>query len=111
LVSEAPSVDVKSCCVDKEHRVDAASSSKSIVTRVVADEPQTVEQGLTYLLGWRALACRGQSLNWLAAVPALIRLHSDLAAPAPCIAWLGRIPSEHAGRASAAPLVPPPELA
>jgi hypothetical protein len=58
---------------------------------------------------WRALACHGQSMNWLAAVPTLIVDRPQVSYALPIIAWLGPAHSETADSGSLSPEVPPPE--
>ena len=60
---------------------------------------------------WRALACHGQSMNWLAAVPTLIVARPQESYALPVVAWLGPAHSETAERGSSSPEVPPPERA
>jgi hypothetical protein len=63
------------------------------------------------IVAWRALACRGQSLHWLAAVPSLIVISPDLPFEILVIDWLGPVITAIAGQCSDIPTVPPPELA
>jgi hypothetical protein len=81
-----------SCCSSR--KVDAAKSDES-----------------NFVIGFRALACHGQSLNWLAAVPTLITVELNFADEFPLVAWLGPHPSETASPCSETPTPPPPERA
>jgi hypothetical protein len=82
-----------SCCSD---RGTQASSSEQQNDRIVA---------------WRALACRGQSMNWLAATPNMVIAQSEVSHETPLIGWLGPAISDVADGESNDPAVPPPELA
>ena len=42
-----------------------------------------------HIVAWQAMKCRGDSLNWLAATPALIPMHVEPSHELPLIAWLG----------------------
>ncbi len=64
-----------------------------------------------HIVAWRALACHGQSLNWLAAVPTLIVARPDFSHDLPLVAWLGPAVSETAESVFSYPDVPPPERA
>lgn len=63
------------------------------------------------IVAWRALACHGQSLNWLAATPTHIVPRPALSHDLPLVAWLGPATSEAACRVASSPDVPPPERA
>jgi hypothetical protein len=63
------------------------------------------------IVAWRALACNGQSMNWLAAVPTLIVARPEMSHEQPLVAWLGPAISETANYLSEDPGVPPPERA
>ena len=63
------------------------------------------------VVGWRALACHGQSLNWLAAVPTLISVELELSDQLPLVAWLGPHSSDIAAGVADVPTPPPPERA
>jgi hypothetical protein len=60
---------------------------------------------------WRAMACGGQSMNWLAAVPSLIAVRQELADRLQLISWLGPPTSTCADGIADEPVVPPPERA
>ena len=92
LVTDTSGKD-NSCCSD--HSVQAASSND--------------REG--HIVAWRALACRGQSMNWLAAVPNMIIERPDVSLQTPLIGWLGPASSDVAGGESHDPAVPPPESA
>ncbi len=82
-----------SCCSD--HGVQAASNGER--------EDQVV--------AWRALACRGQSTNWLAAVPNMFIVRPGQSHETLLLGWLGPASSDVAGGESRDPAVPPPESA
>jgi hypothetical protein len=64
-----------------------------------------------FVVAWRALACHGQSLNWLAAVPSLISVELNLSDQLPLVTWLGPHSSEVAAGVADVPTPPPPERA
>lgn len=68
------------------------------------------EQKAGFVVAWRALACNGQSLNWLAAVPAVVIPSSDLVTYYSLADWLGPLASESAAGISFDLVTPPPEL-
>jgi hypothetical protein len=63
------------------------------------------------IIAWRALACHGQSLNWLAAAPTLIIVPPEMSHELPLVAWLGPATSDSAKCIAVDPDVPPPERA
>jgi len=63
------------------------------------------------IVAWRALACRGQSMNWLAAVPNMIIPRPDMSRELPPAGWLRPASSDIASGESIDPAVPPPENA
>lgn len=69
------------------------------------------ESGPDHVVVWRALACHGQSPDWLAATPALIPKRPTISHVSPLVAWLGPAKSESAGPHFRSPEVPPPEIA
>jgi hypothetical protein len=75
------------------------------------DKPPTKVKKANVIVAWRALGCRGQSLNWLAAVPTLISVEPQLADQLALVAWLGPHSSEIAGGVPLVPTPPPPERA
>ena len=58
---------------------------------------------------WSALACSGQSLNWLATVPSLLDDQPKLAYNLRVTAWLGPTPSESFASVTSVPDTPPPK--
>jgi hypothetical protein len=64
-----------------------------------------------HLIGLRALACRGQALDWLAAVPTLIVPPHELLTDLPLVERRAPASSEVAEGLSDSPDVPPPEVA
>jgi hypothetical protein len=81
------------CCHHDDH---LATDSSKVVGSIVV---------------WRAMACGGQSMNWLAAVPTLIAVRLDIADRMPLISWLGAHSSICSGCIADEPVVPPPERA
>jgi hypothetical protein len=68
------------------------------------------DDGGDKIVAWRALACRGQSMNWLSAVPPLISLPPELVYELPLTGWLSPPRSDWEDGQSSSPAVPPPEL-
>lgn len=60
-----------------------------------------------HIVAWRALACHGQSMNWLAAVPTLVVSRPELSGDAPRVTWLGPAISETAEALPTEVVVPP----
>jgi hypothetical protein len=71
--------------------------------------PKEIAESSGGFVAWRALACRGQSLDWLAAVPTLVTVRLELSDQLSFADWLGPTVSSHADGRSDAPTVPPPE--
>lgn len=92
LQVSAPAKPEDSCCTDLRSAAASSTSSDQIVA-------------------WRALACRGQSMNWLAAVPQLVFSQPRMSQQMPLISWLGPSSSDVAIGQSRDPAVPPPERA
>jgi hypothetical protein len=90
-----------SCCKSSSERSCCSSRKVDVVK---SDESN-------FVIGFRALACHGQSHNWLAAVPTLICIELNLADEFPLVAWLGPHSSDIAAGVSDAPTPPPPERA
>jgi hypothetical protein len=92
------------------HSVNTASCRATVRGEAQPDNV-TGENEWDSTVAWRALACHGHVMNWLAAVPTfcvpcLERLH-DL----PLTAWLSPTVSDLAEGVSDSPAVPPPERA
>jgi hypothetical protein len=64
-----------------------------------------------HLIAWRALECKGQSSNWLAAVPTWFNHAPSFANELQLIRWLGPAGSDRATHAGILPATPPPEWA
>lgn len=104
IVRAAPS-----CCQSKQ-----ACCESSVTTRSCCcshHKSQAKNNASNFVLAWRALGCRGQSLNWLAAVPTLITVELNLSDQLPLVAWLGPHSSAVAGGVALVPTPPPPERA
>jgi hypothetical protein len=65
----------------------------------------------SHIVVWRALACGGQSMNWLSAVPTLIAVRHELFNRRPLVVWLEPHTSVCAEGIADEPVVPPPERA
>jgi hypothetical protein len=63
------------------------------------------------IVAWRALACRGHSMHWLAAVPTLIMSRPERLNFPPLVSRVAPAASEAAESVSESPAVPPPEFA
>ena len=94
-----------SCCSKKTAAAGTCCSSK----RDSKSDDNDRNNSDRNIIGWRALACHGQSLNWLAAVPTLITVELELADEFPLVAWLGPHSSDIAAGFDDAPTPPPPE--
>ena len=110
---QVPLKALPSCCHSKQsccnHSHDESLAAK-------APSPYALPKGecskqVDHIVAWRALACHGQSLNWLAAVPTLIVARPAFSHDLPLVAWLGPAVSETAESAFSCPDVPPPERA
>ena len=111
IATERDSCDDESKCCRSDSLATAAGGK---------DRPCCSDQGVQaassddredHIVAWRALACRGQSMNWLAAVPNMIVARPGLSHETPLIGWLGPASSDVAGGESHDPAVPPPESA
>lgn len=100
----------KSCC--SSQRSCCASHAKTCCTSHAHTSKQgRDDQKSDFIVAWRALGCRGQSLQWLSAVPSLITVEHVLTAHLPLAAWLGPHTSEAASPLYDTPTPPPPERA
>jgi hypothetical protein len=97
----------KTCCRSK--RSCCSSHSKSCCSS--HNHPKQQNDKTDFIIAWRALACHGQSLQWLAAVPSLITVELELSDHLAPVAWLGPHSSEFASPLSDTPTPPPPERA
>lgn len=97
LVAAASATEKRSCC-----------SQRQDVTAVDSWAP--ANRG-NRIIGLRALACRGQALDWLAAVPTLIVPPHELLDDLPLVERRSPASSEVAEGLSDSPDVPPPEVA
>ncbi len=96
------------CC--QERLAAAAAVAKSCCGAHNHDEHETSHRA-DHLVAWRALACHGQSLNWLAATPTLVVDRPAFSHDLPLVAWLGPAASETATCVAQRPDLPPPERA
>jgi hypothetical protein len=85
---EVPGPAVHSCCSKKKH----TPAERTVIA-------------------WQALQCGGQSMNWLAAVPTLVNVGSDLVFDVAPPTWFSPPVSDSAHDTAALPAVPPPERA
>jgi hypothetical protein len=98
-----------SCCHAKATCCKSATNQHSCCSS--HSEPQAKAAAANFIIAWRALGCRGQSLNWLAAVPTLISLTPEFSDQLALVAWLGPHSSEVAAGVALVPTPPPPERA
>lgn len=99
-----------SCCQKKQL---AVASTERSCCRKHAEQPAVTqtEKKDDGIVAWRALACRGQTLNWLAAVPTTVVARLSWLRQLPRVAWLGPASSEHGEGIAVDPAVPPPKWA
>lgn len=96
------------CC---QKRLSAISAvARSCCSSHNHDDHETSHQA-DHFVAWRALACHGQSLNWLAATPTLAVDRPTFSHDLPLVAWLGPAASESATCVAQRPDLPPPEPA
>jgi hypothetical protein len=103
--------DTPSCCQKKPQVVASTKPSccqKHVEQPAVESSSDKADQSV---VAWRALACHGHSIHWLAAVPTLVAVRLEWSQQLPCVAWLGPAASEHGEGISDNPTVPPPERA
>ena len=93
-------IKAATCCAQAEHCCYANHDKR----------PQKLNSA-DRIVAWRAMACHGQSLNWLAAVPTLIAARLEISNDLPFVAWLGPAASETAECLPTCPDVPPPQQA
>jgi hypothetical protein len=106
LDNHAESPGEKTCCAAKVGHGKLCCCRHSD-EHVAKDNSETA----SHIVVWRALACRGQSMNWFAAVPTLIAVRHELADRLPLTSWLGPPISVRADGVAGVPVVPPPERA
>lgn len=96
------------CC--QKRLATTSAVAKSCCSSHNHDEHDATQQA-DHFVAWRALACHGQSLNWLAATPTLVVDRPSLSHHLPLVAWLGPAASETATCVAQRPDLPPPERA
>jgi hypothetical protein len=97
LVAAVPAIAKRSCC----------SESQDVTSQYESAPANTSN----HVVGWRALACHGQSLHWLAAVPTLIVPPRELLNDLSLVERRAPTSSEVAEGLSDSPDVPPPKVA
>ncbi len=97
LVAAVPATAKRSCCSERQD--------------VTGPDESTPANTSNHVIGWRALACRGHALHWLAAVPTLIVPPHGLLNDLPLVERRSPTSSEVAEGLSDSPDVPPPEVA
>jgi hypothetical protein len=108
--TECDSGEAAEKCCQSSPQAAAASRATSCCSQQIV--PAESENGREQsIVAWRALACRGQSMNWLAATPNMIVARPTVSREAPLIVWIGPARSEFADGESNDPAVPPPESA
>lgn len=107
--TQAAAASTPACCQKKAATCCAHGISSCCAQH--HDEPNNNSTETHQIVAWRALACHGQSMNWLAAVPTLIVVRPEVSHVLPIIAWLGPATSETAECIVVDLDVPPPERA
>jgi hypothetical protein len=97
LIAAVPAIKQLSCCSERHELIGV-------------DESNRTDDG-KHLIGWRVLACRGQALHWLAAVPTLIMAPHEVLNDLRLVERRAPEVSEVADSISESPDVPPPEVA
>jgi hypothetical protein len=90
-----------SCC-DREQRTCCAPAGNY-------DQKVEKSDKTNRIVAWRALGCRGLSMNWLAAVPSLVVVPPVASNEVVLVTWLGPATSDVACSHSSPPDLPPPE--
>jgi hypothetical protein len=90
-----------SCCSSHDSKPSCAADA----------HPQHRSKQRDFVVALRALACHGQSFQWLAAVPTLISVDLRVDVKLPLVAWLGPVLSDVAECVAILPSLPPPERA
>jgi hypothetical protein len=112
VVMVAMSIETKkstpSCCQTK---AACCKSSTNERTCCSSQHEKSQTESTNFVVAWRALGCRGQSLNWLTAVPTLISFTPELSDQLALVAWLGPHSADIAVGVADVPTPPPPERA
>jgi hypothetical protein len=94
----------------KRAAATCCNSARSCCDR--SNEPHDGSKGgRDHVIAWRALACHGQSLNWLSATLTLVAERPTVSLELPIVTWLGPASSDSPDSIAPSPEVPPPELA
>jgi hypothetical protein len=96
-------------CCKRSDRVASVHKVRPCCTQ--RDDLPSNDHSPGHVVAWQALKCKGHSLNWLAAVPILIRVQPQFAHRFPLIALLGPVASDNIEHLSEEPAVPPPKRA
>lgn len=111
LVAEACDADeqpAKCCAADRLIEKPTCCAERHVSAR---SEESNRSGEDDQVIGWRALACRGQTIHWLAAVPTLIMSAQELLNEPALVERRAPAVSETAISVPDAPDVPPPEVA
>jgi hypothetical protein len=102
--------DAPNCC-KRSHSI--ASSERSCCRKQIEQPTVSPEDDRpdSTVVGWRAMKCRGQTMNWLGVVPTTVVTRLTWLQRPSCVAWLGPAISEHGEGITVDPAVPPPERA
>lgn len=106
-----PCCAAKATCCQQKAKTCCSKSSPSCCAQHSTAEGATKTSKSGHIVAWRALACHGQSMNWLAAVPTLIVVRPEVSHESPIVVWLGPATSDSAAPGFSSPEVPPPEIA
>jgi hypothetical protein len=95
------SESTKTCCKTQPGTSDDCATPS---------ESRDDEIAPSHVILMKALACQGQSPNWLAAVPTMVHVTLELSGDVPPPAWIHPPRSEAAMSNTDTPTVPPPEV-
>jgi hypothetical protein len=104
-----PCDDKTACC--SAHQKKLVSFDADLPDASLDEQVNATAEKTNSIIAWRALACRGQSASWLAAVPALILVGPPSSDLHQLVMPLSPSAPVVAPKRSDAPPVPPPEHA
>jgi hypothetical protein len=90
-------------------RVSGRTCCHCRAVQATDEQPRAKVAG--HVIAWRALSCKGQSSNWLAAVPTWFDEAQSFDSDLHLIQWLGPASSDHVAPVGELPATPPPEVA
>jgi hypothetical protein len=107
-VCDAAQQTANCCAADRLTKKPACCAERQAVPRTEESNRSGKDD---HIIGWRAMACRGHSMHWLAAVPTLVVPPSEPLNDLLLVSRIGPAGSEVAAGVPDAPDVPPPKLA